>query len=94
MSAADLRKHRIVAVAGGLPKVTALRAVLRSRMLHGLIIDEATAQALAAEKPETTSGGAKDKSRKGSKRQHMGGLNVRSREESVRILRRQTDQPA
>jgi len=30
-----------------------------------LIIDEATAQALAADKPETTSGRAKSKSRKG-----------------------------
>jgi DNA-binding transcriptional regulator LsrR (DeoR family) len=94
MSAADLRKHRIVAVAGGLPKVTALRAVLRSGMLHGLILDEATAQALAAEKPEATSGGAKDKSRKGSKRKHKGGLNVRSGEESIRSLRAQADQPA
>ena len=59
MSAADLKKHRIVAVAGGLPKVTALRAVLRSRMLHGLIIDEATAQALATDKPGETSGRTK-----------------------------------
>ena len=59
MSAADLKKHRIVAVAGGLPKVTALRAVLRSRMLHGLIIDEATAQALATDKPGETSGSTK-----------------------------------
>ena len=59
MSAADLKKHRIVAVAGGLPKVTALRAVLRSRMLHGLIIDEATAEALATDKPGETSGSTK-----------------------------------
>lgn len=65
MSPADLRKHRIVAVAGGLAKVTALRAVLRSRLLHGLIIDEATAQALAVDKPEATSGREKSKSRKG-----------------------------
>ena len=59
MSAADLKKHRIVAVAGGLPKVTALRAVLRSRILHGLIIDEATAAALATDKPGETSGSTK-----------------------------------
>ncbi|WP_407180822.1 sugar-binding transcriptional regulator [Bradyrhizobium sp. STM 3562] len=65
MSAADLKKHRIVAIAGGLAKVTALRAVLRSSMLHGLIIDEATAQALVAEKPERTSGRARIRSRKG-----------------------------
>jgi len=66
MSAADLKRHRIVAIAGGLVKVTALRAVLRSGLLHGLIIDEATAQALAADKPEATSGKAKNKSRKGT----------------------------
>ncbi len=65
MEAADLRKHRIVAIAGGLAKVTALLAVLRSGFLHGLIIDEATAQALASEKPEATSGKTKTKSRKG-----------------------------
>jgi DNA-binding transcriptional regulator LsrR (DeoR family) len=94
MSATDLRKHRIVAIAGGLPKVNALRAVLRSRMLHGLIVDEMTAQTLAAEKLEPTSGKAKVKAARESKRQQMGGLNVRSRKESVRILRRQTDQPA
>ena len=56
MSPADLKKHRIVAIAGGLPKATALRGVLRSGMLHGLIIDEATAAVLAADKPEETSG--------------------------------------
>jgi hypothetical protein len=36
--------------------VTALRGVLRSGMLHGLIIDEATASALVRDKPEDTSG--------------------------------------
>jgi DNA-binding transcriptional regulator LsrR (DeoR family) len=65
MSAADLKKHRIIAIAGGTVKVTALRAVLRSRVLHGLITDEATAQALATDKPEATSGKAKSKNRKG-----------------------------
>jgi hypothetical protein len=50
---------------GGLAKVTALRAVLRSSLLHGLIIDEVTAQALATDKPETTSGKTKNKGRKG-----------------------------
>jgi DNA-binding transcriptional regulator LsrR (DeoR family) len=65
MSAAELRKHRIVAIAGGQAKVAALRAVLRSRVLHGFITDEATAQALAIDKPETTSGKEKSKSRKG-----------------------------
>jgi DNA-binding transcriptional regulator LsrR (DeoR family) len=65
MSAADLKKHRIVAIAGGKAKVTALRAVLRSRVLHGLITDEATAQGLVTDKPETTSGRERSKSRKG-----------------------------
>jgi DNA-binding transcriptional regulator LsrR (DeoR family) len=65
MSAADLKKHRIVAIAGGPAKVTALRAVLRSGILHGFITDEATAQALVSEKPETTSGKATSRSRKG-----------------------------
>jgi DNA-binding transcriptional regulator LsrR (DeoR family) len=65
MSAADLAKHRIVAIAGGTAKVAALRAVLRSGVLQGLITDEATAQALATDKPEVTSGKAKSKGRKG-----------------------------
>lgn len=65
MSAADLKKHRIVAIAGGKAKVTALRAVLRSRVLHALITDEATAQGLVTDKPETTSGKETSKSRKG-----------------------------
>jgi DNA-binding transcriptional regulator LsrR (DeoR family) len=65
MSAEDLRKHRIVAIGGGEAKITALRAVLRSGFLNGLIIDETTAQALATDKPEKTSGQSKKKSRKG-----------------------------
>ncbi len=65
MSAADLAKHRIVAIAGGTAKVAALRAVLRSGVLRGLITDEATAQALVTDKPEVTSGKAKSKNRKG-----------------------------
>jgi len=56
MSPVDLKKHRIVAIAGGQPKVTALRGVLHSGMLHGLIIDEATASALARDQPDGTSG--------------------------------------
>jgi DNA-binding transcriptional regulator LsrR (DeoR family) len=65
MNGADLKKHRIVAIAGGAAKVTALRAVLRGGILHGFITDEATAQALASDKPETTSGRATSRSRKG-----------------------------
>ncbi len=38
--------ERLVALSGGLPKVEAIRAVLNSRCLYGLITDEKTAQAL------------------------------------------------
>ena len=93
MSAADLKKHRIVAVAGGLPKVTALRAVLRSRMLHGLIIDEATAQALATDKPGEHPAAPK-KNPSESKRKTRSDYMFDRREEFVRLLRRQTHQPA
>ena len=39
-------KHRVIAVAGGPNKVEALRAVLKSGRLSGLITDERTARAL------------------------------------------------
>ena len=51
------------ALVGG--QAVALCAVLRSRVLHGLITDEATAQGLVTDKPETTSGKERSKSRKG-----------------------------
>ena len=38
---------RVVVIAGGVDKVQAIRAALRSGRLQGLITDEATAQALA-----------------------------------------------
>lgn len=38
--------ERLVALSGGLPKVEAIRAVLKSRCLYGLITDEKTARAL------------------------------------------------
>jgi len=41
-----LKNRRIVAVAGGTMKVDAIRAVLASRMLSGLITDERTARAI------------------------------------------------
>lgn len=68
MSAADLGTHRIVAIAGGAPKVKALGAVLRSGMLHGLITDEATAQALVKHEPEAPSGRKKPRLTTGRKR--------------------------
>jgi erythritol transport system ATP-binding protein len=43
----QLRGRRIVAVAGGATKVEAIRSVLASGVLRGLIIDERTARAIA-----------------------------------------------
>jgi len=43
---ADLRGRRIVAIAGGASKIPAIRAVLNSGLLSGLITDEASALAL------------------------------------------------
>ncbi|MET0748427.1 MAG: sugar-binding transcriptional regulator [Rhizobium sp.] len=43
----DMKGRRIVAIAGGSEKIEAIRAVLRSGFLRGLITDERTAQALA-----------------------------------------------
>lgn len=40
------KKEKLVALSGGLPKVDAIRAVLNSHCLYGLITDEHTAQAL------------------------------------------------
>lgn len=42
----DLRGRKVVAIAGGLGKVEAIRAALSSGLLTGLIIDEATARSL------------------------------------------------
>lgn len=47
MSAPDIARHPTVAIAGGLSKVDAIRAVLASALLHGLITDEKTARTLA-----------------------------------------------
>ncbi|MEP7456066.1 sugar-binding transcriptional regulator [Phyllobacterium sp. SB3] len=48
LSREDLKKQRMIAVAGGRMKVRAIRAVLESRCLNGLITDEKTAQQLVA----------------------------------------------
>lgn len=40
------KEERLVALSGGLPKVEAILAVLKSRCLYGLITDERTAKAL------------------------------------------------
>lgn len=47
----DLRNRTIVAIAGGVEKIEALRAALRSGLLTGLITDEATARSLVAGEP-------------------------------------------
>src|SRR5271166_7127194 len=47
MSTADIGRRPTVAVAGGMSKIGAIRAVLSSSLLHGLITDERTARALA-----------------------------------------------
>ena len=48
----DLRNHSIVALAGGTSKTEALRAILASGLLSGLITDEATASRLAVKTRE------------------------------------------
>lgn len=52
LSVADLRGRNVVAVAGGVSKVTALKAALASGFLKGLITDEKTARSLVGEHPE------------------------------------------
>ena len=51
-----LRQREVVAIAGGQTKTGALRAALRSGLLTGLILDEATARSLADNAPETGAG--------------------------------------
>ena len=48
---ADLKSHKIVALAGGTSKTRAIRAILEHGLLFGLITDEATAKRLVALKP-------------------------------------------
>ena len=49
-----LKGRRIVAVAGGEIKIHAIKAVLESGLLGGLIIDEHTARAIVdMDKPDT-----------------------------------------
>jgi DNA-binding transcriptional regulator LsrR (DeoR family) len=48
LSMEQLRRHHIVAVAGGEEKVEAIRAVLASGLLKGLITDEAVARRILA----------------------------------------------
>ena len=48
MEAADIAQRKTVALAGGRSKVDAIRAVLASGVLHGIIVDERTARKLTA----------------------------------------------
>ena len=49
----DLKAGKLVAVAGGIAKPDAIRAVLSSGLLHGLLTDERTAGALLGPKTKT-----------------------------------------
>jgi DNA-binding transcriptional regulator LsrR (DeoR family) len=51
-----LRNRKIVALAGGSDKIEAIRSILASGLLHGLITDEATATRLASDHPGTAPG--------------------------------------
>lgn len=62
---ADLKSHRIVALAGGSPKTQAIRSILLSGLLHGLITDEATARRLVTTKPGREPGKKNGKSAPG-----------------------------
>jgi DNA-binding transcriptional regulator LsrR (DeoR family) len=59
---AELRSHKIVSLAGGTSKTQAIRAILESGLLFGLITDEATAKRLVASKPASTTGNKSGKS--------------------------------
>jgi DNA-binding transcriptional regulator LsrR (DeoR family) len=61
----DLNTHRIVALAGGSAKTQAIRAILKSGLLCGLITDEATARRLVSEKPGREPGNKNGKSATG-----------------------------
>jgi DNA-binding transcriptional regulator LsrR (DeoR family) len=47
----DLKSHKIVGLAGGTSKIQAIRSILASGLLFGLITDEATARCLVTEHP-------------------------------------------
>lgn len=51
-----LRGREMVAIAGGRNKIKAIRAVLRSGLLTGLITDETTARQLTGDEPGTETG--------------------------------------
>jgi DNA-binding transcriptional regulator LsrR (DeoR family) len=56
-----LRGREMVAIAGGRNKITAIRAVLKSGLLTGLITDETTAGQLAEDEPGAETGDKNNK---------------------------------
>jgi DNA-binding transcriptional regulator LsrR (DeoR family) len=48
MPAAEIGRHKTIAIAGGRSKTDAIRAVIASGLIHGVITDERTARALLA----------------------------------------------
>ena len=52
----DMKSHAIVAIAGGRSKTRAIRSILSSGLLFGLITDEATARRLVKETPDQKTG--------------------------------------
>ena len=62
---ADLKSHRIVALAGGTSKTQAIRAILEHGLLFGLITDEATARRIVNPKPGREPGKKNGKSAPG-----------------------------
>ncbi|MCB1379497.1 MAG: sugar-binding transcriptional regulator [Alphaproteobacteria bacterium] len=61
----DLKSHKIVALAGGTSKTQAIRSILQSGLLFGLITDEATARRLVSAKPGREPGKKNGKSAPG-----------------------------
>jgi DNA-binding transcriptional regulator LsrR (DeoR family) len=61
----DLKSHKIVALAGGTSKTQAVRSILNSGLLYGLITDEATARRLINQKPGREPGKKNGKTAKG-----------------------------
>jgi DNA-binding transcriptional regulator LsrR (DeoR family) len=70
---ARLRQSKIVAIAGGTEKIEAIRSVLASGLLHGLITDEATAARLVSDHPGGGPGKKNGNTVKANETNHNGG---------------------
>jgi DNA-binding transcriptional regulator LsrR (DeoR family) len=51
LDTAEMGRRKTIAIAGGLHKTAAIRAILESRLLHGLMTDERTARSLVRASP-------------------------------------------